>query len=137
MPFLGLTSDQRRLLLYSRFEDKELAKKIPEASWDKVHRAWTYPFTPDHVDAIRSVFPDVGMDAGIAIRAQHLRDRLVKIEAIKRGDLSVMNGIDWTTLTKTPLRDYHKLDVLFALTMERVMLSAEMGLGKSIEALTL
>lgn len=129
MAFLSLTSDTQ-LMLHSRFENRELCKLIPDASWDKTQRAWIYPCTPEHLQEIERSFPNIGVGPEVRETIGRIQAKLGKLQEIRQGTAFEFNG-----LLKTALRSYQRLGASFLAVAERAFLADQMGTGKSLQAL--
>ncbi len=105
----------------------ERIKTIPGRRWDKAHKAWLLPPTPDVIRRLRRLFPDFNYRLGdlearcaASITASHAADADIEIP--------LPPGLE--------LLPYQKAGVAYIeVKGGRAILGDEMGLGKSVQSL--
>jgi len=130
MATLGLTSDNR-LKLKCDYLERELAKKIPNASWSKQDLAWYYPFSKERIVLFKKYFPDgIVMNSVKEAELQQsaLEKRLMALKDLKDCEIPKLD-------IKEPLRNHQKVGVNYLLQLNSAMLADEMGAGKSLQAI--
>lgn len=116
------------------WNEKDLIKQVPGASWDKDEKIWKLPATWVACLQLRGVF---GKDLviGPELRGWAARTKANKIrpalELRDRVDLS--NDLPWYGNPK--LYDFQKAGVRFMLAAGSALLADEMGTGKTIQTL--
>lgn len=132
MATLDLTLDNR-LQLKCTYIERELAKKIPNASWNKQDLAWYYPFSKERIALFKKHFPDGCTSESVLRAAQEetkYEKQLLELKRLKDCRIPDLN-------LKGEMRNHQKVGVNYLLHLDAAMLADEMGAGKSLQALAL
>jgi SNF2 family DNA or RNA helicase len=123
--------DNNYLLLRCKFQDKEKAKSVNDATWDKERKAWRFPATFAKVKALKQVFPEilVSKQANDVVE----KNRLTNETAIKIKQLSDCDIV--LPKLKTKLFNYQKVGVMFMLCRNEAGNFSELGTGKTLQTL--
>jgi SNF2 family DNA or RNA helicase len=131
MSTLELTADHR-LRLRCTYDERELAKQIPGASWNKDERAWYYVFSPERVDLFKRYFPTGRYTQNTSKQTERkdseLEKKLLELKGLQTCELALPH-------LKEQLREHQKLGVKYLLHLDCAMLADQMGNGKSLQAL--
>ena len=106
------------IVVYSQFADRDRCKAVPGATWNRARRVWTYPLSPHVARGLLAEFPECAVDQSV----------LDLLEPLTPMDPSGMNLPLW--------RHQHEA-VTDLSVMPGSMLAFDMGVGKTLAALTL
>lgn len=119
------------LLLKCKFEDKEKAKSISDAQWDKDLKSWRFPATSFKLKKLCEIFPDLQVEKDVenVIRENKEIDKQsLQLKTLSDCDLDIKN-------LKTCLFSYQKVGVKFMLTRNEAANFCELGTGKTLQTL--
>lgn len=131
MAILTLTPD-KKLKLQCSFLEKELAKKISGAYYNREDQSWLYSFSKDRVASFRKYFEDIEISAEVLEAEREeitYEKKLLELKALKKIDF------DDTKFSKRRLFEHQKTAVNYLLNTDSAMLADELGLCKSSTAL--
>ena len=118
-----------RLALSSPFEDKEVAKQVPGASWKGEWKSWTYPLEYQTVLEVKRRFPNVVISDNVARwmkQVEKRREQLINLKHLQDVPIEVTNS--------DKLYPFQRVGVNFIKEAKRVILGDDMGLGKTFES---
>ena len=133
MQFLAVDSKNKNyLLLKCNFEDKEKAKSVSDAIWDKDIKCWRFPATAFKVKKLKEVFSDeLQIDKEVEViinRNKEIDNQSLEIKKLLNCELEIKN-------LKTKLFAYQKVGVKFMLSRNEAANFCELGTGKTLQTL--
>lgn len=129
MAILTLTSDNK-LKLNCSFLEKELAKKISGAYYNREDQSWLYSFSKDRVESFRKYFENIEISVEVLEAEKQeieYEKKLIELKNLKTVD------VDWNFKVK-PF-DHQKVAINYLLNVDGAMLADDLGLGKSFVCL--
>ena len=132
MPTIELDKKNKNyLLLRCLFAEKEKAKSVSDAKWDKDRKAWAFPATSVKVRSLHKVFPDLLIpdDVKLFINSNIEVDRrAIEIKGMQDCDID-------TSMLKTKPFTYQKVGIMFMLNRDESANFCELGTGKTFQTL--
>lgn len=124
MPDIG------RMILVSKFEDKDIAKQVPGASWKKQWKAWSYPLEYQSILEVKKRFLNL-------VIADNLEKWMFKVEQRKADLLNLkhLQDIPIDVPNADRLYPFQRVGVNYAVNAKRAIIADDMGLGKTFESL--
>jgi SNF2 family DNA or RNA helicase len=127
MAILSLISDNK-LKLQCSFLEKDLAKKISGAYYNRDEQCWLYSFSKDRLEAFRKYFTDIEISAEV-LEAEKKESEYIKqlleLKSLKKVDF------DDSKLSKRTLFEHQKVAVNYLFNTDCAMLADELGLCKT------
>lgn len=126
------TASDNRLKLTCTYVERDLAKQIPNAHWNKQDCAWYYPFSQERIALFKKHFPDGQITEAVnqaEKRHSEFEDRLLELKSLKQCDFIE------DTFCKIPLLNHQKIAVNYLFNINCAMLADELGLGKTATSL--
>jgi len=134
MAILTLTSDNK-LKLQCSFLEKELAKKISGAYYNREDQSWLYSFSKDRVESFRKYFENIEISAEVLEAEREAvseEEELIKLKNCK--DIAERKN-DFYPVKNVELFPHQKVGIEYLLSAESAMLADEMGMGKTLISL--
>lgn len=123
-------ADKNKLGIVCRFEDKEVAKQVPGARWDKTWRVWVAPMEYQTVLEVQARFSNLA----IADNVQNWMDKVVKRRA-ELVNLKHLEDVEIDVHNADKLYPYQRVGVNYIRNAKNCLLADDMGLGKTFQAL--
>lgn len=123
-----LSADKSHIDITSKFEDKDLVKSMPGATWDMNIKKWKLPLTRGSVSKLQ------GYDSQIS---NEIYDAIInkEKETSEMQDIAHSKDIRISHPLANKLRDYQRTGVAFLTKSPKAILGDDMGLGKTITAM--
>ena len=122
-----------QLKLKCSFDERELAKQIPDYVWNNNEKAWYYPYSEDRVTLFKKLFP-MGTIKGekTSEKREHsaTEKHLIALKNIKECSIDIPQ-------IKATLFNHQKIGINYLLNIDCAMLNDEMGVCKSLQAIGL
>ena len=118
-----------RLALSSPFEDKEVAKQVPGASWKDKWKAWTYPLEYQTVLEVKRRFTNLVITDNVAKWVKRVEERRQQLM-----DLKHLQDIPIDVVNSDKLYPFQRVGVNYIKEIKRLILGDDMGLGKTFES---
>lgn len=129
MAILTLTSDNK-LKLQCSFLERDLAKRISGAYYNREDQSWLYSFSKDRVASFRKYFESIEISERVLEAEKKeigYEKQLIELKNLKKVD------VDWKFKVK-PF-DHQKVAINYLLNVNGAMLADDLGLGKSFVCL--
>jgi len=134
MAILTLTLDNK-LKLQCSFLEKELAKKISGAYYNREDQSWLYSFSKDRVGSFRKYFEDIEISAEVLEAEKEEISREEELIKLKNCKDIIEHPKDFYPIKNAELFSHQKVAVKYLLAAESAMLADDMGMGKSLTCL--
>ena len=126
----------QRIMLRSRFEDKDAAKSVLGARWNKTERAWTYPATVETCHGLREAFGP-RLRVGKALSEFYVAaaaDRQEQVDLTSADDAQLKHLPSRAPKLAATLRPDQRVGVLFGARgyQGKAIIADEPGLGKTL-----
>lgn len=138
LPRLDFDSRRNKLFLYTRPQDRELAKQVPHSRWMGETKAWEYPATREVIEAFEGILNRI---PAITEEAQKLLEEYRRKATERQNQLErvrqIKNGASTQTsppIKTTPYR--HQVSAFeVGITLPHSALLMEQGTGKTLSAI--
>lgn len=120
MATLEITSDNR-IKIRCSYDERELAKKIPDYRWNNEEKCWYYPFSEERLMLVKQYFPTI-----TTTQSPKKLERTKQEEELIALKNQTACEIELPAL-KHELRDYQKVGVEYLLSLDAAMLADQMG----------
>lgn len=124
-----------RIIVRTRWNERELIKIVPGARWDPTNKYWHMPLTWESCVVLRGVFQDsLEVLPRLNDWAWKQRPRIERLMAL-RNLTKLPPKDDWSAEYDDKLYDFQRVGSLFMQIAREALLADEMGTGKTIQVL--
>ncbi len=123
---------KNNLALLCEYEERTIAKEIKGHDWQKPLLAWLYPLSAKKIQEIKAKFNGIKVLPevyGALNKTNSLSAELLKIKELKDFKIEVP--------IKTKPRAHQRVGIKFGLTANGFLLADQMGLGKTLQSLSI
>jgi SNF2 family DNA or RNA helicase len=107
-------------------DEVELVRNLPVRTWNKANKCWTVPELAAHT---LEILPNVQWESEAKLAKVSVKKALLKLVDFKLADLANLNEVEY-------LRPYQRVGVNFMTFAKKSLLADDMGVGKTLQAIT-
>jgi SNF2 family DNA or RNA helicase len=124
-----LTCGEDRLILQCTYRQKEIAKSVLGASWNKLAKHWEYPMSFFCYEDLANKFKDLTVDPTLRAKTAGYISHQKALEEIKHGNFRDEPTYEWPE--EYPPMKHQEVAFYFARKAKRAALFLDQGLGKT------